>query len=260
MSAISRVSPAYIYAIAIKEFTVLAEFIARHKGTRIEAPGSSVLSLNRAISTKISYGTTVSQVLEKTEETRASDNRHSHFIRILRTCAGHPASFDARRPKTFKPEAKSTDAENIINLYGNLGLFQPCEEFINVPDATPPASGKPLSTVRYKAETPQDDTETLFLFQLPIQDLVSIREDIQDTWTRYTMRKPDLVYAAVTTNAAADIARRLEEDVRPTLDKHGGSEQFMKVLYNSHCMMGGELHYHHTGRTQFIPQDESINI
>ena len=66
------------------------------------------------------------------------------------------------------------------------------------------------------------------------------------------MRKPDLVYAAVTTNAAADIARRLEEDVRPVLDKHGGSEQFMKVLYNSYCMMGGELHYHHAGRTQLI--------
>ena len=165
MSAISRVSPAYIYAIAIKEFRQ-----SLLHGTREPYTGSSVLSLNRAISMRISHGTTVSQVLEKTEETRASDNRHSHFIRILRTCAGHPASFDARRPKTFEPEAKSTDAENIINLYGNLGLFQPCEEFINVPDATPPASGKPLSTVRYKAETPQDDTETLFLFQLPIQD------------------------------------------------------------------------------------------
>lgn len=164
MSAISRVSPAYIYTVAIKDFMILTEYIARHKETCIEVPGSFVSSLNRAISTRISHGTTISRFLEKTEETRASDNCYSHFIEVLEHVREilHPLMPEG--PETFEPEAKSTVGEKFTNLFGNLGLFQLCEGFINVPDATPPASGEPLFTARYQAERPQDDTEALFLF------------------------------------------------------------------------------------------------
>lgn len=39
-----------------------------------------------------------------------------------------------------------------------------------------------------------------------------------------------------------DIARRMEEDAQPILDKHGGSEKLLQLLHVGHCMEHGEEH------------------
>jgi hypothetical protein len=88
-----------------------------------------------------------------------------------------------------------------------LELFEPSEEFLNGPIATPSVLNEELpSAAHYEAEQLHDFGEAFFLFQLLVQDLNKIQNVIQETWSGYKMRVFNLVSASVMTNTAVDIA------------------------------------------------------
>lgn len=163
--------------------------------------------------------------MEKTTESQASDDRHLYFIGVLEHVRDTLRPLMPESLKNIEPETKPADAEKLSNLFDKLGLFEPSEDFLNAPDATPSAPGEPPSAARYETERLQDFKEAFLLFQLLVQDMGKIRAVILETWSGYKMGMFDLVSASVTTNTAVDIARRMEEDTQPILDKHGGSEK-----------------------------------
>ena len=142
---------------------------------------------------------------------------------------------------TPETETKPADANNLSNLFDKLELFEPSENFLNAPDATPSAPSEELpSDAHFEAERLQDFGEAFVLFQLLVQDLSNIRNVIRETWSGYKMGVFDLVSASVTTNTAVDISRRMEEDAQPILDKHGGSARLLDLIYFAHCIERNE--------------------
>lgn len=228
--------PAQTYIIAIKDFIGLAEYIAGYKGTRVEVPEGFTSSLHRAIAVRRSHGADVSEAPGKTTESQASDDRHSYFIGVLEHVRDTLRPLMPESLKNMESETKPADAEKLSNLFDKLELFEPSEDFLNAPDATPSAPGEPPSAARYEAERLQDFEEALLLLQLLVQDMGKIRAVILETWSGYKMGMFDLVSASVTTNTAVDIARRMEEDAQPILDKHGGSEKLLKLLHLGYCI------------------------
>ncbi|KAL2007566.1 hypothetical protein VTN00DRAFT_9004 [Thermoascus crustaceus] len=81
----------------------------------------------------------------------------------------------------------------------------------------------------------QDAEEAYLAFHLLIHDLDNFLEEISRTWAGYRQGKFDLVAASVMTNAAIDIARRMEEDLQPILANHGGPEIMLEVLFWRPC-------------------------
>ena len=236
-------SPAQTYIIAVKDFIGLAEYIAGYKGTRVEVPSGCASSLRRAIAVRQSYGADISEVMERTSTSQASVDRHSYFIGVLEHVRDILRPLMTESVKNMAPETgtKRADADKLSNIFGNLELFEPSEEFLNGPDATPSVPNEePPSAARYEAERLHDFGEAFFLFQLLVQDLNMIQNVIQETWSGYKMGAFDLVSASVTTNTAVDIARRMEEDAQPILDKHGGSERLLELIYLAHSIERNE--------------------
>ena len=238
----SLAPPAQTYIIAVKDFIGLAEYIVGYKRTRVEVPSGCASSLHRAIAVRRSYGADISEAMEKTAKSQASDDRHSYFIGVLEHVRDilrplMPESLKNMAPET---ETKRADADKISNLFDKLKLFEPSEDYLNAPDATPSAPSEDPPSARYEAERLQDFGEASFLFQLLVQDLSKIRNVIQETWSGYEMGVFDLVSASVTTNTAVDIARRMEEDAQPILEKHGGSERLLQLIYLAHCIERNE--------------------
>ncbi|EYE92270.1 uncharacterized protein EURHEDRAFT_415694 [Aspergillus ruber CBS 135680] len=228
--------PIKTYTIAIKDFIGLAEYIADYKGTRVEVPKGFASSLHRAIAVRRSHGADVSEALEKTTESQASDDRHSYFIGVLEHVRDILRPLMPESLKNKEPETKSVDAEKLSNVFNKLELFEPSEDFLDAPGPIPSGSGEPPSAALYEAERLHDLEEALLLFQLLVQDMGKIRAVILKTWSGYKMGMFDLVSASVTTNTAVDIARRMEEDAQPIFDKHGGSEKLLQLLHLGYCI------------------------
>ena len=231
------------HTIAVKDFVELAKFIADYKQKPVEVPPSFVASLRRAISIRKSYGANISDNLPQTQESFESNRRHLHFICVLECVLSILSPFISDSAKSQVSDMQPPNMERLSNKFDTLELYEPSEEFLNLPDATPTATPsnskreeKALSDDQYKAEGFQDVREVLFILRLMLQDMDDIRSVCRQTWEAYKLGKHDLITAALITNSAVEIARCMEEDAQELFDQHGGVETLQAVLYSSDCL------------------------
>ncbi|KAK4547201.1 hypothetical protein LTR36_001422 [Oleoguttula mirabilis] len=115
---------------------------------------------------------------------------------------------------------------------------------VNVETDNKPAKTRATDDVMEIYEVLLDWQEDLtFMVYCFFEDMHQIQEFIMGTWQEYKDGKVDLVTASVTTNAAIDLVKRIEEDIiscsQDTLSKPDCYSKFMAILYHDNAMQEG---------------------
>lgn len=225
------------YTIAIKEFVTLAEYIAGKTSPSIKIPRTFVTALNQAISVRRNHGMELGSQQPDVQETRDSDERHGYFIGILERV--HDV-LRPRMPADEMPGSQADAAQKLANRFDGLNVEEPSEAFLQSPDVSLPDSEPSIPEANYEAGRLQDFEEAFLSFTLLIADLNKMRTVIIQTWEGYKQGIFNLVSASLTTNTAFDLARSMEQEMKPLLDKHGGSEKMLQLYFLGLCMENGE--------------------
>ncbi|KAF2179826.1 hypothetical protein K469DRAFT_693714 [Zopfia rhizophila CBS 207.26] len=225
------------YTIAIRDFTVLAEFIASKDQPPIQVPPRFASLLDRAITTRQWFADAISPHLPEDGKNQESEDRHAFFLGVLKQVRD---ILKPRMPKGYTPKTKQPKSmKDMLNMFENLDLEETSEAFENAPDVVT----APLDTVpaeaNYKAEQLQGIEEDFLAFQLLLADLVKLRSEINRTWHGYKQGLFELVPTSIMTNTAIDLARAMEEDLKEVFSKHGGTEDMLPMFYAGQCIQAG---------------------
>lgn len=256
------------YTITVKQFTSFAEHIARYNKPpvgRVEVSRGFSLALDRAISARREFA---KHGIEKVDE--AAEEGHEFFVNVLVRVR------ETLRPLMPKRQSDTPGVEKyekpLANRFEHLELEEQSEAFLNAPDAPKPAApekstGPSAPDVEeeadLEAEVDLDRREMIFMFHLLLQDANAFMDVIEKTWRGYKIGLVGLVPAALTTNTAIDLLRRMEEEMKPSLDKVGGVEILLEAYYAARCFQLGEhpdykerpsdaLNFKVYGQTQYL--------
>lgn len=231
------------YIIRVKDFISLAEYIAGKMKAPASVPASFRLALHRAISARREHGAHLpsSQMAQALSfENNDADEGHGYFIGVLEHVRDvlRPRMLDALRMEEARPDV----TERLVNRFEKLEVEEPSEAFLQAPDgAAATAQEKTATTTtqpdaRYEAERVDDLEETGLAFRLLLQDLNRIRSFLTQTWDGYRQGMFGLVPCSLVTNAAIDLARSLEEEIKTNLDRYGGAGKFIDAYYVALCL------------------------
>ncbi|KAH7079740.1 hypothetical protein FB567DRAFT_607183 [Paraphoma chrysanthemicola] len=220
------------YTVPIKDFTVLAEYLARQDDPPVKVPVKFGALLDRAISTRESYSSGISRHLPPDVEKQQSDDRHMFFLDILKSVR------DILKPRyadTYVPlQKESRPMNNIQNIFANLEVEDTSDAFQHgEPSSTTTKSG--CDQTEYRAERPIDDEEDFLEFRLLLRDLNELRDEVEATWKCYRQGEVDLVTVSITTNTAVDLARALEQQHEGIFERHDSPESMLQFLFNIEC-------------------------
>jgi hypothetical protein len=115
-----------------------------------------------------------------------------------------------------------------------LQIYEPSEEFLAAPDAVLPAE-----TQLYSVEEDESVDDGPFAFAALLQDLLCLREEVNDLWEAYGDGKIDLATAATAANTAVELARAFEEDIEPLLKRNGGALDILNEFFHAACETAG---------------------
>ncbi|KKZ64795.1 hypothetical protein EMCG_09306 [[Emmonsia] crescens] len=234
--------------LPVKEFARLANYLAAATDPPVVVPASFVRSLDRAIATRREHGTELSSRVPRDEESRASDDRHVHFIGVLehvREVLRPRFARDQVKCAVAKPAQKPVQKHhaqiisNLANKFESLGVQEPSKEFINAPNVRPTTATTKVEEVNHEEQNPPDDEEASFRFLLLLQDYYLLRIFLIHTWTQYRDEVFKLECVSLATNTAIDIARRMCEDVDPLFEEHVKVKTILIAIYLAICKRSG---------------------
>jgi hypothetical protein len=227
------------YTVAIKDFTVLAEFIAGKKDPEIKVPPKLAALLDRTITARRWFSSNLAAYLKDDQQKQESDNRHVFFLGILERVRDilKPCYSAAHVPVPAKPK----DVEEVMNLFEHLQVEETSKEFNKAPDIVVVPFDPASSDADYKAERESEDMQEAFtaLYFL-LFDLNRLRTEVSRAWEGYKEGMVDLIAASITTNTAVDLARAMEDDMKDLLAKGGGADRMLELYYTSQCFAAGQ--------------------
>ncbi|KAK8179069.1 hypothetical protein BC567DRAFT_285089 [Phyllosticta citribraziliensis] len=221
--------PAYV--IAIKDFISLADFIAAKTNPRVKVPSYFAKTLDRAISTRKKHGT----VAAAQAASEHSKENHSFFVGILERVQEVLAPI--LPPESTTEERKTADrpVDRIFNSFEALNVEEPSQEFLNAPDVVFPE--RPLPD--FEAEQLDDIYERATLLSLLLDDMLVIRQVVNNLWVGYKYGYYDIIAISLATNTAIDFMRALENDMPASMEKHGGVAHHLEALAMGHHYVYG---------------------
>jgi hypothetical protein len=168
------------------------------------------------------------------ESTKSSNEKHQHFIQILKKVhqiLAPNASVDKKPRETPETKDQSDSASqmgDLVNLFEYLELEDPVEWTSDAPRSH---TSKTNST--YELEpSDQDLSFAIFCF---LKDLTDIRHYVRQTWAAYREQQVTFTTAAVTMNTAISLFRRLNEDFVSDFPQFGEHVKIIIYLYNGYC-------------------------
>ncbi|KAF2743197.1 hypothetical protein M011DRAFT_471557 [Sporormia fimetaria CBS 119925] len=217
------------YTVALKDFSVLAKFIAQKEDPKIRVPERLAALLDRTITARQWFSKSISAFLDVTEEKLRSDDRHVFFLRTLEEVRNTLRPCYSTEHKTKTPQPK--DFDDVINLFEHLELEDTSKAFDDAPDVVLPPMDGPADAV-YKAEKEEEDIYECYLaFHFFIRDLNRLRTEVSRAWHGVAQGSIDVIAASICTNTAVDLARALEEDLKDLFAKGGGPCKMLEVYY-----------------------------
>ena len=237
------------YIIEVKEFTVLAEYIAG-SGKPVVMSRSLVNILNRVIDLRSRHHSWFREQREFDDCTKKvkADESHSYFLGILERTReilkplmpsdmvydllGNPLSV------TEDPEEKITT--KIRNTFDSLSIQEPSQEFLDAPDVKLTPLSQSSAEHRYEAEMVHTLEEQYLATHCLFQDLRYIRSFLRQLWTSYREGGVELVAASLTTNTAVDFVRGLEQDYLQQFPEKSDYESTAKMFYVAQCLTQGK--------------------
>ncbi|KAH7305437.1 hypothetical protein B0I35DRAFT_413836 [Stachybotrys elegans] len=220
------------HVLKIKEFEPIATFLAAIDTLKV--PDYFAVAIERVIWVRKSFSGDLQQSGENVDP--ASDQRHAHFVGILEKARDllkplmetNVFNMDELKKAISKPKKSKSGLDN---MFGPLGVYEPSESFLNAPDVELPQS----PPIEYTLEREESLPEAILAFTSMLLDFDMLRSHNQTLWGKYKSGEMDLAAVSVATNLSFELARDLEEDIAPLLEKHGGVIEFTDVYFNRVC-------------------------
>ncbi|KAJ3036284.1 hypothetical protein HDV00_002941 [Rhizophlyctis rosea] len=216
--------------LAVAQFTELAEFIAK-SGEAVKIPRAVLTVARSAIAARKGCAGWFRDVKAAGGSDGQSDDRHWHFIAVLEKVVdilekcevvdikGGVAGRGAGQREGTNA-TKECDVE-IENRFAMLELddlvdahsesLEPHPPLHHATTTSRPAKPAPIVEVMYETEEDQEDIR-IFISYCFFRDLNAIRNFLRQLWDDYKNNRADLATASVTTTAAFEIVRRMEEE------------------------------------------------
>jgi hypothetical protein len=145
---------------------------------------------------------------------------HAHFIEVLQDVLQklEPLCREDCMPEAIPKTSESkTRKENATNIFENLTVEEPSN-----PPLQPqiPQADQLNTPITFEDDSSGDSSTILFAVYCLFQDVTNVRTFLQDLWRNKKAGKVDLITAAITTNTAIDLVKRLEEEFRTDSPEH----------------------------------------
>ncbi|KAJ3578582.1 hypothetical protein NPX13_g1982 [Xylaria arbuscula] len=232
------------YTIAIKDFVTLADFILTKQATVGQVPMSFVKTLDRVIRARRGFGDELADYDEIADS--GSANSHMYFVGVLEKVRQiMEPLFPSQAPQTQAPPGSADEEADdaFSNRFAGLSVYEPSEEFLNMPDIEQPGPAKAAADdelkATYEAEKLNDFEDVIFALHTLMNDLNRLRARVKWIWAAYSQGLFDLCAAAIATNTSIDFARNLMDEIKPDLDAHGGAWEILQRFHLLLCMMDG---------------------
>ncbi|KAF1998191.1 hypothetical protein P154DRAFT_604498 [Amniculicola lignicola CBS 123094] len=226
------------YIIAIKDFTMLADAIASHVDPTVRIPTKLIALLDRSIATREYCSAEITSEQTPKPKEAETDDGHVFFIEVLKEvrkilAAKCPSKKDIENDKPKSPQ-------DLINMFENLKLEEPSEEFMRAPDIGPISVSvdTDCGDEKYEAEYSEGEEELFMSLRLLLVDLHKLRLEVQRSWIRMRTAA-DIVPVSIITNTAVDIARGMEEDLKEQFASSDDFQAMYTATYYAHCHFVG---------------------
>ena len=240
------------YTIKVKDFTTLAECIARFTKPAARVPVTLVKALNRAIELRQQHHTW-SRGMAETElsvDVEEGNESHAYFLGILeRTREILKPRMPPEMINDFlsKPSSRASANEasdtqvnaQISNLFDSLDIQEPSQSFLDAPDVERSTIAEAIGEPNYEAEKLQSIEEQYMAAHCLFQDVKNIRFFLRQLWTSYKDGGLSLVAVSITTNTAIDFVRSMEQDLLQQFPDKSDYEGIMHIFYAVQCLHRG---------------------
>ena len=212
------------YTVAISDLVPMAKLVGERK---LALPSSIAKILERVIRLREAFAQLLQQQgIVKAEE--ATNIKHSYFVDILKQVRDILGG-DNHKDASTDSSAPSSSSQCLSTAFAALHLYEPSQSFLDAPDVALPAPEYAISEDEAGLE---EDAQVAFAALL--QDVLLLREEVNKLWNvRYSQSTFHLAAVAVATNTAIDLARKMEEEATPILDRFGGVTKFLVDHYHS---------------------------
>ena len=240
------------YTIKVKDFVALAECIAQCTQPAIKVPLALAKALNRAIKLRQQHNeqSRGQPGSELSVDVDNSNKSHSYFLGILESTReilqglmpsemhsnllSHPPSM-----ASSQPESGTSSETQISNIFENLDIQEPSQEFLDAPDVERATSTDAVGEPIYEAEKLCDVEEQYTATHCLFQDIKNLRFFLRQLWTCYREGGLSLVAVSITTNTAVDLVRSMEQDLLHRFPDKSDYESIMRIFYGVQCLLRG---------------------
>ncbi|KAK3290843.1 uncharacterized protein B0H64DRAFT_478708 [Chaetomium fimeti] len=198
------------YPLPLVKFVSLAQWLEEQG--RVHVPRSILKGLSRVIDLRLRY----SQGLSGTRPPTADDNRHGHFVGVLRELQQVLQRFPvAQVDKRTLQESRLSATFSVLDI----GDIPEEEDLDTVERHEFISSNDPEVEYTYAAEDIPPIEEAILLFQLLLEDFRSLANHVREQWDKYIAGRLDLAAAAATTDMAFLFAKGLEDTAHASIMK-----------------------------------------
>ncbi|KAH8842893.1 hypothetical protein MCOR27_000101 [Pyricularia oryzae] len=217
------------YVISVRSFVSLAEYIAEKA-----APVPEVFRtvIDRVIAARSKFGGQLRDYGEAIDP--GSDAKHQHFVDVL----AKVRSVLSPLMPAVKDEDGQSDAARLANRFTGLAVYEPSQEFLNLPDVARPGTAQNDDST-YEAQPERSFEEAIFALDALINDLGHVRSHIRWIWSNHKDGLFEVAPAAVATDTAVALARGLIDEVLPLLEWNGGIGDLLERYYLLRCIVQG---------------------
>lgn len=191
------------YIISIQEFLPLAQYIVAHIKSPSKVPSSVVSAIKRAVEAR-------KDTSDWFKSNAAASDGHDHFLSILEQV------LSILEPYSSSGQLDEEDEETLVeNMFETLEIQEPSKSFLDSPGLPQKDYGPGRVLCEFIdafMEYVQGYLEETLAASALFRDIHKIYAQAEQVWRQYKDDKVDLITAAITSNAAIDLIRRLEED------------------------------------------------
>ncbi|KAK1750895.1 hypothetical protein QBC47DRAFT_392834 [Echria macrotheca] len=220
------------YTVPIEDFVPMATLLAT-KGKSARLPASLASTLDRVIRLREAF----SQLLYQrgaVESDETTARNHSYFVDILKQVREILGGGNQNDKSSESAEA-SSPLESLSTAFAALHLYEPRQSFLDAPDV---AVAGPQYEIAEDEAGLEEDAQVAFAALL--QDTLMLRDQVNKLWrARYMQRTLHLAAAAIATNTAIDLVRKMEEEAASGLNRFGGVSKFLIDHYQAAASVEG---------------------
>lgn len=241
---VSSTSKKQTYLLHLRDFVPLATFIATVE-PQIQVPLFMTVTIDRVIEVRRNVSRIMGTKEGNTNE--ESNAGHLHFVGVLeqvRDILSHEVrtdtigfsslQIDPKDAATRFSEEENEDASR--NLFDVLDLYETSEQ---VPDSAETDSHTEL-IVEYEPESREKYEDACLAFMSLLKAVLHQREQVRNVWYNYRIGNINLAPAAIGTNEAIEICRRMEEDVASVIKKDTSVMDLLHVVFGIMCELEGQ--------------------